>query len=613
MGAIWLIIYTSQNPPVNIEFMKSFVNMQNRGPDDTSYVIKHTTNITKLNEAQVKAKLNRKEIAEYKEYTLMYGFHRLCINDTSKNGAQPFEDPILHKIQEYPELRNRPKRNLMCTGEIYNYEDLKRIEEFTDKDLQSESDAEIILPMYIKYGLDETLKRLNGDFSFVLTENIETYDLKTLQAFIARDVLGIKPLYMIKHKKDTFYMFVSEIKGIPKYILESDNYTLCEVPPGTYWSFQNSIMNKNSEFIRYSDWNYYNSLENCTIASAAPDIIADIYKSINEKLTRAVTERFKLSNVPVGILLSGGFDSAIVLSLLCKYIVETGNNNIIHAFTIGDTCNEDVQSSSEVVNYLESKYGIDIHHHIVSMDSVSTIVELLSEVIVTLETFDPTTIRGAIPYAFLFKYIKENTQVKVLLTGEGLDETCGYKEFAVLGDEEFQRMSVRLVKNLSKYDILRADKMAGRYGLETRHAFVDKEFIEYMLGIHPRLKRPQVYEYGKDPIEKYIVRKAFDNSKAAVGDGLMLPYSILWRRMQDASKCFKNIKSTLREYTDSLYTEQDLTDFVNLNHIRMDTVTKPTTKEEMHYRKVFEMNFGKNSQLVPKFWKQLWLRTEGKK
>jgi asparagine synthase (glutamine-hydrolysing) len=565
-----------------------------------------------MNQEQVKLQLTKQEISDYKQYTIIHGYHRLSVNDESMNGSQPFEDPIIHKIKTYPELRTRPKRRLLCNGEIYNYQSLKEQEQFTDKDLQSNSDVEILMPMYIKYGLEETLKRIDGDYSFVLTDNVETFDLKTMQVYVVRDILGVKPMYMIKHVHQLFYMFTSELKGVPKYILEDPNYLVKELPPGTLWSFQNSIINKNpEEFIRYSDWNFYKDVNVCEINTADPEIIADVYRNIRQKVTNAIVSRYTTSHLDVGVLLSGGFDSSVILSVLVNYLNSIGHNfneKPIYAFTVGDVDSNDVTYAIKVVDYLETKYNIDICHHIVNVNEYSKLMDTFDEIIYNLETYDATTIRGAYAYSLLFKYIQTKTNIRVLLTGEGIDELCGYHQLFQACDETFQEKSVKLLKYLSKFDMLRADKISGSYGLELRHPFIDREFVEYMLLMHPCIKRPQVYEHNKQPIEKYLVRKAFDlaDLENTSDDNQVLPYDVLWRPIQDAAECFKLVSQIINGEFENMYTDQDFSDYLNFSHIRLDKNTSPSTKEEMHYRKIFEKYFGTRLNVVPKFWYQLW-------
>lgn len=624
MGGISLIIYNSKNPPINIEFTKAFMNMKHRGPDDTIFITESTIPLTRLNQDAVKMNLSKRQIAEYTPYTFMLGYHRTCINDTTRDGSQPFEDPIAHKVRQFPELRHRPRRMLVCNGEIYNYESLKEQESFGERDLQSESDTEIILPMYIKYGLEETLRQLRGDFSFVLTENINTFDLSKLNVFVVRDILGTRPMYMIrntsKNPNDLFYMFVSELKGIPQFLLNDKRYVIQQVPPGTYWSFQNSVIKnrgvvegQESEFIEYSSLDFYSNADNCYINTASPDVISNIYKMIKCKLTECVVNRFTLSHVPVGILLSGGFDSAIILSILVHYLYSNNHDfvkNPIHAFTIGkynhgegECNNADVASAISCVEFLERKFSIDIHHHIVSVDDINDISDEIDNIINVLETYDPVTIQSSLPYSLLFKYIRANTDVKVLLTGEGLDEICGYPSLYEGDDYQFQKRSVELVKNMCDFDLLRCDKIACCYNLELRHPYLDNLFLEYMLSIHPKLKRPQIYEYGSPPIEKYIVRKSFNVD----ANDNFLESNILWRTLDDVINCFDSIPETLHNYYETMYSDSDLGNYINsLSKTNLQlgkcNRTVPQTKEQMHYRKIFERLFPNCSHLVKKFY-----------
>ena len=312
MGAIKFIISETSKNLANIEFTKAMLNMKSRGETETTYTLDSNIPISRINHEQVKKSLTRDQLAKYKNYSVIYGYHRLAINDNSFNASQPFEDPILHKIREYPELRTRVNRRLLCNGEIYNYDTL--VAEFSDKDIQSTSDVEIILPLYIKYGLDYVLNKLDGDYTFILTENINTIDLDSMNVFAARDIFGNKPLYYITNKLSEFYMFVTELKGIPQKLLQNNQYTVSEFPIGSYWSFQNP-----TQFTKFYDWEYLKNLDNCIINSTDPNQINSIYTNIESLLTQSIIKRVK-TNVkqPIGILVSGGFDSSIGISTGCS-------------------------------------------------------------------------------------------------------------------------------------------------------------------------------------------------------------------------------------------------------------------------------------------------------
>jgi asparagine synthase (glutamine-hydrolysing) len=621
MGAISLLFYNMKNPPVNIDFAKSFNKMKNRGEDDTQIGIEQTPTITAHNKTHISNYLSKKEISEYRPITFQYGYHRMSINDASLDGSQPFEDPIPHKMLKYPELRSRPKRKLMCNGEVYNYTELVKTFELGDKDLQSKSDVEVILPIYIKcfeklgdstLGLHECLSVLNADYSFMIMENTTSFSLKDINIFIVRDCLGTKPLYMVKYtpfkpesnKTDMFYMFVSEIKGIPLHILNDPEYTILEVPPGTYWSYKNSVIEKSkTDFIKFYDFGMYKTLDICSVNTAEPSTIIELYNNIRTMVIQSIIDRYELADQKVGLLLSGGFDSCIILSILIKYLVEKYNyKDPLHVFTIGDDDNTDVINARFHVWSLESHYNIDIHHHVVKIEDMEMINDELTNIVLQLETYDRITIQKSIPMAFLLKYVKNHTDTKVLLSGEGLDELCGYYQLFTLSDSDFQKRSVDLLENLSKYDLLRADKIAGSYGLEIRQPFLDMRFIEYILQVHPMLKRPQMSGYSDDPIEKYIIRKAFDTV-----DNLHIDKRILWNHRQDIRYSFNTLKETLRDFFDNLYSDFDLENYIETLRMSTDLVHLiPSTKEEMHYKKIFDTYYPCTSNVLSLYWNLIW-------
>lgn len=625
MGAISFLLYNMSNPPINIEFTKSFMNMKRRGQSDTQVKTESTPIFNQTNITQINSYLSKREIAEYKPLTFQYGYHRMSINDPTIDGSQPFDDPILHKVQFYPELRIRPKRKLLCNGEIYNYNELIETHDFSDRDLQSESDVEVIMPLYIKSaelekdseaGLIKCLGELNGDYSFILTENTNTFHLKQINVFAVRDPFGTRPLYMIKYKPsnqikinkdEIFYLFVSELKGIPVQLLNDPDYIITEVPPGTFWSYKNSVIDKNDiEFIRYNDFSLYKDLNNCSLKRADPDTLTNIYKNIKDLLTKSVIDRYNLSHQSVGVLMSGGFDSCIIFSILIKYLVSIQNDfvqNPIHVFTIGDDSNEDVINAKNHVLSLETLYKIDIHHHIVNVQNSSILISEVENTIRLLETYDRNTIRKSIPLVFLLDYIK-NTNVKVLLSGDGLDEICGYNQLFELTDQDFQNKSIDLLNNLNKYDLLRCDKLAESFGLEMRFPFLDITFVKYMLSIHPLLKRPQVSVYSKTPIEKYIVRKSFESFELELSetnfDNFYIKNELLWNHRKDISRSFDVFRQDLTDYYNNMYNDIDYQNYVN-----NITDSPPTSKEEMHYRKVFEKMYPYMTHILPEYWHKI--------
>jgi asparagine synthase (glutamine-hydrolysing) len=620
MGAIYFCIHNFKTSPIDITFTKSFMNMKNRGQDDTQLIYDQGPVLNNLNTNQIKMHLSRREMSEYNPLHFMYGFHRSSINDLTIDGSQPFEDPLIWKTSKYPELRLRPKRRLLCNGEIYNYTDLLTKYNFNDKDLQSTSDVEIILPLYINQTSDtseeklkKTLDELDGEFSFILTENTSTFDLKTLNIFAVRDRFGTRPLYMVKYtpfntSNDIFYLFTSEIKSIPAKLLNNPEYIIHEIPPGTYWSYNNSVINKSeTEFINYYNLDKYKTLDSCIVNRADQNTISLIYETIKRTLSNSVITKWGLTERKIGLLLSGGFDSCIILSILCKHLIESKGIRSLHVFTIGNKNGSDVIYAKKHVEFLENTFSIDIHHHIIDICDLNIIIPEINDTINCLETFDKVTIRKSIPLLFLLKYIKENTDIKVLLSGEGLDELCGYKEFNNLNDSDFQSKSVELISNLHKYDLLRSDKIAGKYGLEIRYPFLNNEFIEFILSIHPKLKRPQIYGFSKDPIEKYIIRKAFDyiddNNENNIS--LYIDKDVLWNSREDINNCIDELNNYLHNYFESKYSDIAFFDYTQrLKSICFNCL--PQTKEEMYYQITFNKYFPNSENIINKFWKDLW-------
>lgn len=620
MGGVTFIIFNNIN--INIDFIKSFMGIKCRGMNETNHIMESSIDLNILNTQQfnqVALRLSKNEIQTYKQYSFIMGFHRMCVNDLSFNGSQPFEDPILHKILEYPELKNRLSRKLICNGEIYNYKDIISTNQFTDKDICSESDVETILPLYIKYNLEEnaetalikTINDLDGDFAFILTENLKTYITSSINVFVARDYLGIKPLFYVTNNTFDFYMFVSEIKALPDFIINNDTYEICQIPSGSFWSFQTRT------FTKYYDIDYYKDINNCTIKNTDSENINTIYTNIKNLITESVISRYGQccednefhTQLSFGILLSGGFDSSLMISILTKYLCNINHdftNCALDFFTIGDTLGSpdiDVNYAKIMVDFLKSKYpNVKINHHIIYINDIEILTSDIETIIYHLETFDPETIRESIPYYYLFKYISEKTNVKVLLSGDGLDELSGgYSNFSSLSDNDFQLKSVELLQNLCNYDILRTDRMSNAFSLELRHPFLQKKFVEYILSIHPKLKRFQVYKNTEEPIEKYIIRKSFD---VHVQNDNYLPESILWRRSCCVCESLSNFELRLHNYFNEFIDDQTFN--FKIKKYSFNDITIPKTKEELFYRQIFEKLYPNRNYLVSKFWNNIW-------
>ena len=607
MGALELIIYDKSNNinPIDINTIRSFMDLSYRGPDSSTIGYAETPSRSGAQATKMRKVLTKRQLAAYRQYQYIWGYHRLCINDLTENGDQPFIDPIQHRSTN----ASRDCRMLLCNGEIYNYSQLVSTYNFGEDDLQSTSDCEVILPLWIRkmetLGAEDafvaTLNELNGDFSCAVTQgiqslnlennkNMSTFEIDTkLQTFVARDPLGIRPLYMIKHRTAFFYMFVTEIKEIQiGRILRDRNFVLCEVPPGHYWSFQNPGV-----FTKYSDFGIYRTLDYCTIVDANPDTLTGVYTEINARVTSAVRTRFGNSEKPIGVMLSGGFDSSIIFALVCEYLAEQGSTETLNVFTMGDTNSDDVVCAERCVEYFQNVYpGLDIQHHIVTVGDLTKMVSAVDTTIYNLESYDADTIREAVPFSYLYSYIKNNTDVRVVLSGEGLDEIAGSYDSS-LGDLQQQERNVDMLERIRQFRVLCSDKIAGSCGLEVRYPFLDYNFYSYVLSLHPILRRPQVYSNTGTEVDKYIIRKSFD--------GTLLD-DVLWRANSIPCASFNGFVQMLVDYYNAMYTNTQLIEY---NRARPGDTTLPQTKEELHYRLAFERAFPNSSGVIDTLYRQI--------
>ena len=487
-----------------------------------------------------------------REVTLITGdvsifslFNRLSINGLSDKGNQPMT------LAGYPEI------TLMCNGEIYNYKELAIEHNFK---LFSGSDCEIILHLYIKYGIEECIKLLDGEFAFTII------DLKSNAFIIGRDPFGIRSLYWHYHE-DVYYlkyniMVSSELKCMNEIV--NDDFSRIEMyPPGSYSIYD--IKKDNLVTKSYYNLNYKN-LHNDT---------SEIVKNIKDKLHSAVNKRL-LSERKIGCLLSGGLDSSIITFLTTK-IIGSGN---LRTFSIGLEGSEDLIAAEKVAKYLKTE-------HTSIVVSENDLLNAIEPTIKQIESYDITTVRASTPMYLLSKYIKENTNITVILSGEGADEASGsYLYFHnAPSPEEFQKESIRLVKDVQYFDVLRGDKTTAGNSLEIRVPFFDKNFMNYYMSINPEKKMI------KNGYEKYLLRKAFEND---------LPQEIVWRRKEGFSDGISSLEkpwySIVKEYIDKN----------NLSNDNNYTYLKPIDNESLWYRDIFEKYYPRNEKIVPYFWLPKW-------
>ena len=423
---------------------------------------------------------------------------------------------------------------MVHNGEIYNHQELRDglLKEHT---FRSKSDSEVIVHLYEKFEYN-FLHLLDGDFAFVVVDGDD---------FIAgRDPLGVKPLYYGMDDRGRMY-FASEMKPIADQCL-----TFSTFPPGHYYTPETG-------FVKY----YKPVYEDYTKATNELDLVA-----LRESLTEATRKRL-MSDVPIGVLLSGGLDSSLTSSIAARLLKEQGKE--LHSFSIGlDADAPDAKAARKVAEFLGTK------HHEVHF-TIEQGIEILDKLIWHLETYDVTSIRASTPMFFLSKAITD-LGIKVVLSGEGADEIFGgYLYFRnAPSTEDFQKETIERVQKLFTADLLRADKSTMAHGLEARVPFLDKAFLDVAMRIKGEEKQPKTYD-GK---EKYILRKAFDTP-----DNPYLPDEVLWRQKEQFSDGVGyNWIDKLIEYCVSKVTDVELEHASNLF-----AYNTPTTKEAYFYRTIF--------------------------
>ena len=456
-------------------------------------------------------------------------FHRLAIMGLHPEGMQPF-----HLGGDMA----------VCNGELYLFRPLKA-ELAKEYDFVSESDCEIILPLYRKYGLD-MFKMLDAEFAMLI------YDSEKDELIAARDPIGIRPLFY-GYMADGSMVFASEAKNLVGLCGK-----ITPFPPGHYWA--------GGKFVRYADLT--------TVKEYVTDDIETVCKNIREKLILGIDKRLD-ADAPLGFLLSGGLDSSLVCAISARVL-----GKHIRSFAIGmDKDAIDLKYARQVADYIGAE------HTEVYMTR-QQVLDSLEEVIAMLGTYDITTIRASMGMYLCCKAIHERTDVRVLLTGEISDELFGYKytDFAP-SPEAFQQEAKKRIDELYMYDVLRADRCISSNSIEARVPFGDLEFVDYVMRIDPRMKM-NTYNMGK-----YLLRHAFERDH-------LLPESILWRQKAAFSDAVgHSMVDDLKEYAATKYTDAEF------EEKRMQySFARPFTKESLLFREIFEKYYPGQAEMVVDFW-----------
>ena len=465
----------------------------------------------------------------YSSKNAILAHERLCIVDV-ESGKQPIKSI---------------KEDLILTvnGEIYNHKKI-RDDSKISYEYTTNSDCEVILSLYRNKGIN-FLNDLNGIFAFAL------YDVNRNSYLIARDPMGVMPLYIGWDEFNNLNV-ASEMKSLVKYCKK-----IKEFPPGHYYS------SNEKKFVKYykKDWMKYEKV------SKNGTSIEGIKKSLEDAVKNQL-----MSDVPFGVLLSGGLDSSIVAALVKKFSqkrVESDDKQDawwpqIHSFAIGLENSPDLKASRDAAKHIGT-----VHHE--KTFTIQEGFDAIRDVIYFLETYDVTTIRASTPMYLLARVIR-SMGIKMVLSGEGADEIFGgYLYFHKAPNaKEFHEETVRKLDKLHFYDCLRANKSMAAWGVECRVPFLDKDFLDVAMSINPKDKM-----VGTDKMEKWILRKAFEKE---------LPTSILWRQKEQFSD---GVGYGWIDYLKD-YTEKNISDKEFEKRKKTFPIHTPKSKEEYYYRSIFE-------------------------
>lgn len=508
-------IFLYLSPQGKANTLQKYANgIRHRGPDDSRYLSISDNNVLMV-------------------------FHRLSINDTSDNGMQPF-------VQKLPDGTNG--KYLVCNGEIYNYKNLIKTLHLDSKyTFQSSSDCECLLPMSDNLSINDICKSLDGVFAFIIWDDIS----KTL--IYARDPLGVRPLFIGHNDRTDEIIVCSEHKGIPP------SWSIAPVEPGTAntISLDNNFKPLNKSIDRYID--LYN--HNISMLTESYEHI----DTIRRLLTDSVEKRM-LSDRPIGCLLSGGLDSTIIAALVQATGKAKNPNYRLHTFSIGLKGSPDLEYAKIVSKHLNT-----IHKEIIVTEKLMK--EAAKDTIKQIESYDTTTVRASTPMFLLSKWIKKNTDITVIFSGEGADEIFGsYLYFSnAPNPRDFQNETERLLKNLHYFDVLRGDRTTAGAGLEIRVPFLDKQFVKYCVAIPPVHK---MSNKDRNIPEKHLLREAFKE---------MIPQEV-YKRTKEAFSDGVTASNTVPWYGG-----------------------RSISEEQEEYKQVFLKYYPKREDIIPYYWKAKWV------
>ena len=506
------------------------------------------------------------------------GFHRLAINGLNSQSNQPIEfgDIVL-----------------ICNGEIYNYKSLYKLLNIIPK---TDSDCEVIIYLYLKFGLDYTLQLLDGVFSFCL------YDKKTNTVCMARDPLGIRPLYYTII--DDIIVYASELKMINQFYQNSEDseYKIIHsFPPGcySYYNYEDkqlmeTVTTKYYNFSFSSTCNLEESLfDKSCLLQVEYNHFKPILKKLKDSLIEAVIKRIETTDRPIACLLSGGLDSSLIASIVNNYLIKNGKPPV-ETYSIGLKNSVDLKYAKIAADYIETKHTeIEI--------TEEDFFNAIPEVIKAIESYDTTTVRASVGNYLVAKYIKQHSNAKVIFNGDGADELMGGYLYMHMcpSDIEFDYECKRLLRNIHFFDVLRSDKCISSHGLEARTPFLDRTFVQTYLSLHPSIRNPK---NRIRRMEKWLIRQAFLNVEK--NEDCFLPKSILLRKKEAFSDGVSSQQKSWYQIINENIPEEykDLID----NNFSFNT---PQTPEQFYYRSIFEKHYPNIPHVIPYFWMPKYVET----
>jgi asparagine synthase (glutamine-hydrolysing) len=505
---------------------------------------------------------------------MILGFHRLAINGLNDLSNQPL---IINNIV------------LICNGEIYNYKELYYL--MKDIEPKTGSDCEVIIYLYLKYGIEQTLNMLDGVFSFILYDNRITDDLNN-KIYVARDPFGVRPLYYLKNDLNHTYGFASELKCLESfYNMNPTDYSIGQFKPGTYSVFNLSAQVSSLWLPLYENVSYftpYFSYNEIINHDTYDNLLIEYYNNVSYYLSNAVNKRCLTTERPIACLLSGGLDSSLIAALVANFYKVKGIEQPLETYSIGLAGSEDLKYAKIVADYIGTR-----HTEIIVTEK--EMFEIIPEVIFKIESYDTTTVRASIGNYLLGKYIAANSSAKVIFNGDGSDELLGgYLYMNKCYDSiEFDKECRRLLKDIHLFDVLRSDKCISSNGLEPRTPFLDRTFANYVLTIPPYFRN----HTNIGDIEKSLLRNAFSSEYFENYDGQqILPTSVLWRKKEafsdGVSSCSRSLYVILQE---------QIAEYLNKDENTICYLPSIET-EKYYYKKIFSEKFPNCEHILPYFW-----------